>query len=202
VKAERLGIFGGTFDPPHIGHLILADEARVQLNLSKVLWVLTAGPPHKEGHTITPLSARIEMVLGAIHNDPFFELSRVDIDRPAPHYSVDTVQIVADAHPEMELVYLMGGDSLGDILNWHQPRTFVDRCDAIGVMYRPGGKIDLADIGRSIPAIGNKIHFIDAPLLEISSSEIRMRIREGRPFQYYLPKSVFEYIKLHNLYRQ
>jgi nicotinate-nucleotide adenylyltransferase len=201
VNDERLGIFGGTFDPPHIGHLILAEEARAQLNLSRVLWVLTAGPPHKEGHSITPLSYRIEMVMGAIRDDPCFELSRVDIDRPAPHYSADTMRIVADAHPHKELVYLMGGDSLRDILRWHEPLMFVDRCDAIGVMHRPGGRIDLAEIERSIPGISNKINFIEALRLEISSSEIRLRIREGRPFRYYLPKTVFEYITLHKLYR-
>lgn len=201
MNAKRLGIFGGTFDPPHTGHLVLAEEAQAQLNLWKVFWVLTAGPPHKVGHSITPLCDRINMVLGAIRDNPYFELSRVDIDRPPPHYSVDTLQFVADAHPQMELVYLMGGDSLRDFPRWHEPRTFVDRCDVIGVMQRPGGRIDLADIERDIPGISNKIQYIETPQLEISSSEIRSRIHEGRPYRYYLPQPVFDYITLHNLYR-
>ncbi|MCX8025419.1 MAG: adenylyltransferase/cytidyltransferase family protein, partial [Thermanaerothrix sp.] len=91
---SRLGIFGGTFDPPHVGHLILASEAADQLHLDRVLWVLTPDPPHKRGQPITPLAIRLKLVMAAIQEDPLFELSRVEIDRPGPHYAVDTLRIL------------------------------------------------------------------------------------------------------------
>src|SRR4030042_4938152 len=101
----RLGIFGGTFDPPHVGHLILADEARVQLGLERVLWVLTPNPPHKMDQAITPLVDRLDMLRAALGDALHFELSRVDIDRPPPHYAVDTVRLLRRHHPDDTLVY-------------------------------------------------------------------------------------------------
>ena len=113
--SERLGIFGGTFDPPHVGHLILAMEAYDQLKLDRVLWVLAPNPPHKLGKKITDLDIRIEMVKAAINSDPMFEFSRVDIDRPGPHFVLDTMRILHEQKPDDELVFLMGGDSLHDL---------------------------------------------------------------------------------------
>jgi len=140
---QRLGIFGGTFDPPHIGHLILAAEAHSQLSLDRVLWVLTFYPPHKTEQSISPLSDRLDMVLAAISDDPRFELSRVDIDRPAPHYAVDTVRLLKETCPQSELVYLMGGDSLKSLPYWYKPLEFVAGCHSLGVMRRPGDQINL-----------------------------------------------------------
>ena len=143
---QTIGIFGGTFDPPHLGHLILAAEAYAQLGLERCLWVLTPDPPHKQGQSITPLKHRLAMLKLAIAGDPQFELSTVDLDRPGPYYAVDTVKILAAQIPGANLVYLMGGDSLRDLPKWHLPADFVDACHAIGVMRRPGDDIDLPDL--------------------------------------------------------
>jgi nicotinate-nucleotide adenylyltransferase len=198
---SRIGIFGGTFDPPHLGHLILAAEAYDQLELSRLLWVLTPMPPHKLGQDISSTSQRLELVLAAIGSDPSFELSRVDIDRAAPQYTADTVKILKYEYPQAELVYLMGGDSLHDLPNWHQPVEFVQACDRIGVMRRPGDSIDLTELEQKIPQVMPKLTFIEAPLLEISAHEIRQRVSTGRPFRYYLPPAVYEIIQKSHIYQ-
>jgi nicotinate-nucleotide adenylyltransferase len=197
----RIGIFGGTFDPPHHGHLILAAEGYDQLKLDRLLFVLTPDPPHKQGQSLSPLLSRLAMVQAAIDRDPIFELSRVDIDRPPPHYAVDTVELLAEKHPGAEMVYLMGADSLVDLPTWFAPDRFVAACDLIGVMCRPGEEIDLGELEKLLPGISAKIFFVQAPLLEISSSEIRHRAAGGRHFRHYLPEPVYQLILKHNLYR-
>jgi nicotinate-nucleotide adenylyltransferase len=199
--ANRIGIFGGTFDPPHIGHLILAAEVRSQLKLDQVLWVVTPDPPHKTGRAITPLATRLELVHAAIDLDPGFLISRVEIDRPGPHYSADTVQILARENPGAELYYLMGGDSLHDLPTWMRPREFLNCLAGIGVMRRPQDFIDLSWLEHALPGIITKLHFVDAPLLEISSTSIRERIARGRHFRYFLPPGVYEIIQSNGLYR-
>jgi nicotinate-nucleotide adenylyltransferase len=196
----RLGIFGGTFDPPHLGHLILAAEAQDQLALDRLLFLLTPDPPHKQGQRVSPLADRQEMLRRAIADNPAFELSRVDVDRPPPHYAVDTLRILARQYPGAELVYLMGGDSLRDLPTWHDPQGFVDAAHSIGVMRRPGDTIDLSGLEERLAGAVDKVHFIDAPLLEIASSEIRERVAQGRPFRFYLPAPVYSYIVENKLY--
>jgi len=198
---ETLGIFGGTFDPPHIGHQILAAEALHQLELDKVLWVLTPDPPHKQRQPITPLIIRLQMLQAAIIDSPDFEISRVEIDRPSPHYAVETVHLLKDQFPKAQLIYLMGGDSLCDLPSWFASADFVAACDALGVMRRPDDRIDLDLLESQIPGITPKIRFVDAPLLDISASQIRNRIRLGYPYRYYLPPAVFAIIQQSNLYR-
>jgi nicotinate-nucleotide adenylyltransferase len=196
-----IGLFGGTFDPPHNGHLVLAAEARAQLGLERLLWVLTPDPPHKQGRSLTAIEHRLEMLERAIHDEPADELSRVEIDRPGPHYALDTVNLVKEREAGAQLVYLMGGDSLHDLPDWHRPAEFVLACSALGVMRRPGDAIDLPALERSIPGISEKVRFIEAPLLEISSSDIRRRIAAGLPFRHFLPAAVYAYILEHGLYR-
>ncbi|MFN2199136.1 MAG: nicotinate-nucleotide adenylyltransferase [Anaerolineales bacterium] len=196
----RLGVFGGTFDPPHLGHLILAMECRWQLQLARVLWVLTPTPPHKNDYPITPLDQRLELVQAAIQSDPGFKLSTVDIDRPPPHYAADTLFLLQKQYPGAELVYLMGGDSLNDLPDWHTPQVFVERAAEIGVMRRPGEAHDLSAVENSIPGLSAKVRFVEAPLLEISSSKIRARLAAGAPYRYYLPESVYALIASQNLY--
>lgn len=198
----RIGIFGGTFDPPHIGHLILAAEARDQLHLDRVLWVVTPDPPHKTGRSITPLDMRLALVHAAIQADTGFEISRVEIDRPSPQYSVDTVHILAQQNPGAALFYLMGGDSLHDLPTWMRPQQFVNCLAGIGVMRRPKDFIDLPFLERALPGITGKIYFVDAPLLEIASRDIRERIAEGRHVRYFLPPAVYALIEANGLYRQ
>ncbi len=200
-KRKRLGIFGGTFDPPHVGHLILAMEAYDQLHLDRVLWVLEPNPPHKAGKKLTPIDIRIEMVLAAIDADEKFELSRVDIDRPGPHFVVDTMRLLRQQYPEEDLVFLMGGDSLRNLPTWLEPESFIQACDRLGVMRRPGEVINMRDIEERLPGISQKIEIIDAPLQEISSNQIRSLVSQKKPYRYYLPIDVFQIIKAENLYQ-
>jgi len=132
----RCGIFGGTFDPPHVGHLALALAAQQQLNLDRVLWVPTADPPHKLGQPLSPVQDRLDMVLAAIQGQPGFEISRVDIDRPGPHWSADTVWLLKHAQPDVEWVFLMGGDSLRDLPHWGRPQELLANA-SLGVLLRP-----------------------------------------------------------------
>jgi len=196
----RIGIFGGTFDPPHLGHLILASEAFYQLNLDRLLFVLTSSPPHKIGQPITPIEMREKLVKAALSDNPGFEFSRVDIDRPGPHYAVDTVNIIRGQHTGSELVYLIGGDSLRSLPDWHKPKELVDAIDELGVMRRPGIHIDWSTLETHIPGIFEKVRFVDAPLLEISSSEIRKRVAEDSAFRYYIPIEVYKLIVEEKLY--
>jgi nicotinate-nucleotide adenylyltransferase len=196
----RLGVFGGTFDPPHLGHLILAGEALDQLKLDRLLWVLTSAPPHKSHQFVSPTPVRLELLQAVLGNNPDFELSRVDIDRPAPHYAADTVQLLRRQYPETELIYLMGGDSLRDLPTWYRPQEFLDGCTGLGVMRRPGDEINLERLDAVLPGIAKKIQFINSPLLEISSKQIRERIHSGHAYRYYLPDTVFRLIDEKRLY--
>jgi nicotinate-nucleotide adenylyltransferase len=197
----RLGVFGGTFDPPHIAHLILAAEAYFQLGLDRVLWVLTPNPPHKPERIFTSIKHRLDMVLSAIEDEPKFELSTVDIDRPPPLYAVDTVHLLKQQYPGMDIAYLLGGDSLADLPNWYQPYDFVRSCSQLCVMRRPNDKIDLQVLESIIPGIGSKIRFFSTPMLGISSTLIRKLIRDKRHYRYYLPPTVYQIIRERQLYR-
>lgn len=198
---ERLGIFGGTFDPPHLGHLILASEAVHQLKLDKVLWVLTPYPPHKQHQIISPIQDRIDMVLAAISDNPCFELCFVDINREPPHYAVDTVKIILNmCPPQSELVYLIGGDSLANLPTWHNPQYLLQLTQQLGVFRRPGIDIDLYQLEEKIPDITKKIQWISAPLIDISASYIRLLVSQKGPYRYYLPEKVVTIIETGNLY--
>ena len=196
----RVGLFGGTFDPPHLGHMILASEALHALKLDKVLWVLTPRSPLKEKNQISPLEQRLELVNAALREQPEFSVSMVDIDREPPYYAVDTVNILKIENPGDVFVYLMGGDSLRDLTLWHEPAAFIEAVDELGVYRRKGADPDLDVLEAVCPGIKNKIAFFTAPLIEISGADIRQRIREGRPYRYFLVPSVFQSIKRHNYY--
>jgi nicotinate-nucleotide adenylyltransferase len=199
--AESIGVFGGTFDPPHLGHLILAAEALSQLQLTRVLWVLTPQPPHKDERPITALHHRLEMLKRAVGTAPGFEFSTIEIDRPGPHYTLDTIDLLQAKFPSGRLVLLIGGDSLRDLPGWSRPDELLTALNAFGVMRRPGDKIDLQSLEQALPGISAKVRFVDAPQLEISSSSIRQRVANGGHFRYYLPSEVYDYIVQNNLYR-
>jgi nicotinate-nucleotide adenylyltransferase len=200
LMLDRIGLFGGTFDPPHLGHLILASEAQSQLELNRLLWILTPEPSHKQERLITPIEHREAMVKLAIEDNPKFELSRIELDRPGPHYTFDTVKLIAEQNPSAELVPIIGGDSLRDLPTWQQPKELLFACHWIGVMRRPEDSADLGALEQELPGISSKIHYVDAPLLEIASHNIRSRIANGEAFRYYLLKPVYEYINNHHLY--
>ncbi|MGW8251422.1 MAG: nicotinate-nucleotide adenylyltransferase [Anaerolineales bacterium] len=196
----RIGIFGGTFDPPHVGHLVLAAEALDQLQLECVLWVLTPSPPHKPQQPVTDVELRVQMLQAAIAGEPSFKLSRVDIKRRDPYYARDTMQMLKHEHPGDTLIYLMGGDSLRDLPDWHQPQEFLAECDAVGVMLRPGAQIDLPALEHKLPGISQKVRIIGTPLLEISSTDIRKRVAQQRHYRYFLPEAVYRIIEQNGLY--
>lgn len=200
IEKKRYGIFGGTFDPVHIGHLILAEEALSQLNLDQVLWVLTPFSPHKVPEQITPTHIRLKLLQAAIEDNPSFVLSTVDMDREPPHYAVDTLRILRAQIANSHLVYLIGGDSLGDLPRWHQPHLLLELTDELGVMRRPGYPIHMDRLEKELPGIKNKIAWIEAPCLEISSSQIRKKIQSGQAFRYYLHPRVYFLIKEHGFY--
>lgn len=201
LMTDRIGLFGGTFDPPHLGHLILASEAQTQLELTRLLWILTPDPPHKQDQVITPTEHRLAMVKLAIQDNPNFELSRVELDRPGPHFTLDTVHIIAEQNPDAEIVPIIGGDSLRDLPTWHEPKELLYACHWVGVMRRPSDEANLEALEHELPGISSKVHYVDAPLLEIASRDIRSRIALGESVRYYLPQPVYEYIEEHHLYK-
>lgn len=201
AEPMRIGIFGGTFDPPHVGHLILAEECRTQLHLDKLLWVVTDNPPHKHYVEISDIEQRVELVKLAIQGNPGFELSRVDIDRPSPHFAIDTVRILKQLMPGARMFYLMGGDSLHDLPTWKRPQDFIREIDGLGVMRRHADQVDLESLEKVLPGIARKVNIVEAPILEISSRQIRQRVEDGEAYRYYLREAVYKAILELGLYR-
>lgn len=196
----RLGIFGGTFDPPHLGHLILAMETASQLELDKILWMLTPVPPHKLDQKISPVQMRLELVRAAIDGEFLFELSTIELELPAPQFALNTVREVRRRYTASEVYYLIGEDSLQDLPAWHEPQEFIREVDVLGVMRRPGGITQMDVLEKIIPGLTKKTKFIDAPLLEISSHQIRDRIHQHQAYKYYLPQKVYQKILEMGLY--
>lgn len=194
-----MGVLGGTFDPPHYAHLVLAENARVQLQLDRVLFVPAGQPPHKPTEPITPAGHRAAMVQAAIAGNPHFLLSCVDLDRPGPHYTVDMLTIVREGYPEAELYFLMGGDSLVELPTWHDPHDIVREAH-LAVMQRPGWDADLETLEEEIPGLREQLLWLDAPYLEISGIDLRRRVREGLPIRYLVPPPVEDYVREHGLY--
>ncbi len=198
-RAQFIGVLGGTFDPPHYGHLVLAENARVQLGLQHVLFVPAGQPPHKPDQPVTSPDHRLEMVRAAIADHPAFELSRVDIDRRGPHYTVDMLAMLHRAWPEAQLFFLLGGDSLIQLPLWHDPVGII-RQARLAVMQRPGYVVDMDVLERAVPGITECLVWLDVPYLDISSSELRRRVRAGLPVRYLVPPAVEEYIRANSLY--
>lgn len=196
---RRIGIFGGTFDPVHIGHLILAEAARESLRAEQILFLPAADPPHKQGDTRLPIEHRLAMLELAIADDPYFAISRVDIDRPGPHYTADTVRILHESYPDAELYFLMGGDSLHDLPTWHRPHEILKYVQ-LAVMRRTDLVLDPDELENELPGIMSRVVMIDAPLIGISSTDIVERIQHGRSVRYLVPSAVLEYITAHGLY--
>lgn len=191
---------GGTFDPPHYGHLRLADAAQQQLALDRVLWIVAADPPHKQDREITPVADRLDLVAAAIAGLPGHVISRVDIDRPGPHWAADTVALISAQFPDDRLYFLMGGDSLRDLPTWGRPQEFL-RHTQLGVLRRPGAPIDLTALEAALPGISSKVRFIDAPRLDISAHAIRRRVAAGLPLDGLVPPAVADLILVRGLYR-
>lgn len=194
----RIGFFGGTFDPIHHGHLILASYAASSAGLDRLLFAPAAVPPHKD-RKITNVSHRIEMLLRAIDEDERFEMTTVDLDRDGPHYSVDTLAILAQSHPEAELFFLMGSDSYRDLPRWYEPVRLFDHASLL-VGRRPNSSYDQEALFQALPPARSKTEYVDIPLIEISSTEVRQRVAEQLPIDYLVPRHVQEYIEANGLY--
>lgn len=197
----RAGLFGGTFDPIHIGHLILLEEARYELGLDIVLLLPAADPPHKQGNPISPVADRIRMCELATLDADDIRISRIDVDRPGPHYSVDTVQLLQqELGSEAEIFFLIGMDSLRDLPTWHEPQRLLDRTTVVALS-RAGVEIHWATLEQALPLIREQVIVVDMPELEISGTDIRARVRAGRPIRYQVPRIVESYIYARGLYR-
>lgn len=196
----KLGVLGGTFDPVHLGHLILAEGACYQLALDHVLWVLTPSPPHKPGNRILKWEDRLNMLSISLAGNPAFEISYVDIHRQPPHYALETIMLLRQQYKEDQLILLMGSDSLRDLPGWYHPNELVKACDGLGVMKRSEASIDDNLLERQIPGILHKLHYLSIPYIDISSSEIRYRVSCNKPYRYFLLPEVYEYIRQNRLY--
>ena len=198
---RRVGILGGTFDPVHHGHLVAAEEARYQLGLDRVLFVPAAHPPHKPRQPITPAHHRLRMIELAIAPSPHLAVSRVDLDRPGPSYTVDTLDLLrAEWGPDALLFFIQGADLLADILTWHQPQRLIQLCQ-LAVVERADVEIDLQYLEGHLPGLSSRIHWVRMPGLDISSRDLRARVRRGRPISHLVPRAVEAYILEQGLYR-
>jgi nicotinate-nucleotide adenylyltransferase len=197
----RLGIFGGSFDPPHIGHLILAETAREEMRLDSVQWVLTPDPPHKDRPDLTCYPLRRRMVEAAISGNAGFAINDVEQERPGPHYIVDTVRILQQRYSGDQTWLVVGEDSLRDLPRWHHPAELLAAIPLL-VLRRPYAAADLAALERALPGITARTRFLDAPTVDVSSTAIRVRLREGRSCRYLLPEMVERIIRDEELYRQ
>lgn len=196
----RLGILGGTFDPIHHGHLLAAQEAHYQLCLDRVLFVPAGSPHHKPEQPVTAPHHRLRMIELAIAGKVHFGISQVDLDRPAPCYTLDTLRLLrAEIGTGIEFLFLIGSDSLADIRNWHRPSQILELCD-LAVVRRPGFGFDLKALEAQIPGLTEHLHWIQMPLLEISSSNLRQRVKSGKPISYLVPGAVERYIEEQRLY--
>jgi len=190
----KICLFGGTFDPPHIGHLLIAQTVCEAENFDKILFIPAYQPPHKT--EITPVRNRLEMLQIAVEGNPNFEISDIEIKRGGVSYSIDTVRIIREetGSGKNDIFYLMGSDSLLDFHNWKDPKKIMDECQVI-VAIRPGFR------PSDIPSwILHRIHFANISRFEISSSNIRHRWVENKTIRYMVTLPVWEYINKNNLY--
>jgi len=192
---KKLVIFGGTFDPIHHGHLILANEIRENLKIANLYFLLTGIPPHKPIESISTLNHRISMLRLALQDQTGFEISDLEIKNPDISFTIDTVRSFKDRYFDNNIYIIIGMDSLLNMRNWKEPEKLIDLCRII-VAGRPN--YDPADVDLQFK---NKIDFLRTSQIEISSSDIRRRVREGRSIKYLVTPAVEQYIIDHNLYR-
>lgn len=198
---ERIGLMGGTFDPIHLAHLHIAEEAREAFELDRVLFIPAAQPPHKQGKKIASAAQRIAMVKMAIAGNPHFELSLMEMERQGPSYSWLTVQELRAKHPDWALYFITGSDSINDLPTWNHPKDLVGACQFIGTT-RPEVPFQEEMLLEFFGAeLRSHIHELQVPLMEISSTVIRQRSAAGRSIHYLVPEAVADYIEKEGLYQ-
>lgn len=198
----RLGIMGGTFDPIHFGHLVTAEEALVQFNLDRVVFMPTGQPAFKMDARVTPSEHRYLMTVIATAANQDFEVSRMEIDRPGPTYTVDTLVALHEQHgPQTDLFFITGADAVFEILSWKDAERVAGLCTFIGAT-RPGYDLEAAAEQHRRLASNFPLEHIEVPALAISSTDIRRRVAERRPIRYLLPEAVSSYIAKYALYQE
>lgn len=191
-RRRRIGVFGGTFDPPHIGHLVTAIDVRAALELDVVLMVVANEPWQKVGsRDISPADARLQMVRAAVHDEPGVEASDIELRRGGPSYTADTLAALHGEEPDAELVLVVGSDAAAGLDTWERADEVAASCRIV-VVERPGGSTDVPD--------GFDVERVHVPRLEVSSTELRRRVRDGRSLRYLVPESVVSLIRRDGLY--
>jgi nicotinate-nucleotide adenylyltransferase len=194
----RLGVMGGTFDPIHHGHLLTAEEARVQFELDEVLFVPTGQPWMKSERRVSPAEDRYLMVVIATSGNPRFMVSRLEIERDGPTYSVDTLHAIRQERGDVDLFFITGADAMLEIFQWKDPEDALSQAHFIAAT-RPG--YDLSRFERGAPTEHANVSVMQIPALAISSTDIRQRVAAGRPIRYLVPEGVQTYIEKSGLYR-
>lgn len=202
-NGQRIGVMGGTFDPIHYGHLVTAESVRHRFGLAKVIFVPAGRPPHKLNYRISAPEHRLAMTAMAVASNPYFEVTALEIERPGPSYSYDTVCEIKRRYRPAEVYFITGADAVLEILSWHRIEELLAACYVVAAT-RPG--YDLTTLREKLarlPAeVTARIIPIEVPALAISSTDIRRRVREGKPIKYLLPEAVEAYIRKHGLYRE
>ncbi len=196
---KRLGLMGGTYDPPHFGHLAAAEEARCRLKLDKVLWIPAGDPPHKAGRGVTDAHHRLAMVELAIRDNPCFEICDAELHYSGPSYTVRTLERLRLVYPEDALVFLMGSDEFNSLSSWYHARD-IPRLAQLGVLVRSGTPVYPQRVEHEIAEVRGRYQLVTVPDLPLSSSNLRERVRLGLPVRYLTPDSVVEYIGCEGLY--
>lgn len=197
---KKIGVLGGTFDPPHIGHLILAEYTMEALDLDLVLFAPAGRQPFKE-ETRSQVAHRVKMVERAIADNPLFKLSQVDVEREGPHYTADTLPLIQEEYPDAQLYFLMGGDNLQSLPKWKRADEILDWA-RLAVMRRSDENVEADMHDDVMPNLSDAVDIVDTPLLSIwlSSTHIVERMQEGKSIKYLVPDTVLDYITDHQLY--
>ena len=202
MTARALGIMGGTFDPIHVGHLAVAEEAREALRLERVLFVPAGQPPHKLPGSVSRVGDRVAMVQLAIADNPAFELSMVEVEREGPSYTVDTVEALASANPDAQLHLILSAETFAELPSWHEPGRLFEVA-RMAVVPREGYPApDPAWLARAFPGRDDRVEYLGGPRLGLSSTALRTRVAAGRSIRYLVPPAVEAYITEHDLYRR
>lgn len=198
----RVGILGGTFDPVHYGHLLLAETCRDEFNLDEVLLIPAAAPPHKPDAVITDVKDRVNMLEFAASGVREFSVDQRELKREGPSYTVDTLQELHDEDSSRELFFLMGADSLNELHTWKEPARIAELATIVAVNRGGVDFIERGKLFRSMPdRVASSIQFVTMPSMEISASQIRQRVRDGKTIRFLLPRSAEVYIAEKGLYK-
>lgn len=201
ARKRRIGIMGGTFDPIHYGHLVTAERARGDYELDQVLFLPSGTPPHKPLDQVTDVKHRYMMTVLATLTNPYFEVSRVDIDREGKSYTIDTLRILKSIYPESELFFITGADAILEIMSWKNPERLLELSEFIAAT-RPGFCLENSSqqVVEWFKRNNKRLHLLQVPAMAISSTDIRSRVAQGQSIRYLVPEVVEHYIKKNRLY--